>query len=117
MQTQRFPERRPVLFSFLLVLLLVAIQAMGVVAAERMDLLPTSLQIFTGCALALALSAILFVPALALVVGNLTFGISQAPFMTIVVAAVAAASSGFVEEVVFRGLMLRAFLPRGHGQR
>jgi membrane protease YdiL (CAAX protease family) len=112
---------------------------MGVVAAERMDLLPTSLQIFTGCALALALSAIvsalrwweaigfrrpervaslvLFVPALALVVGNLTFGISQAPFMTIVVAAVAAASSGFVEEVVFRGLMLRAFLPRGHGQR
>jgi uncharacterized protein len=135
MQTQRFPERRPILFSFLLVLLLVAIQAVGVVVAERMGLPPTSLQIFTGCALALALSAIvsalrwwgaigfrrpervaslvLFIPALALLVGNLTFGISQAPFLAIAVATVAAASSGFVEEVVFRGLMLRAFLPRG----
>jgi len=107
----------------------------GVVVAQRMGLPPTSLRIFTECALALAVIAIvsslrwwgaigfrrpesfaslvLFVPALALFVGNLTFGIGPKSFSVIAVAAVVAATSGFVEEVVFRGLMLRAFLPKG----
>lgn len=135
MPTPRFPERRPVLFSFLIVLLLVAMQAVGVVVATRMGLPPTSLRVLTECALVLALIAIvsslrwwgtigfrrpesvaslvLFVPALALLVGNLTFGIGPKSLSAIAVAALLAATSGFVEEVVFRGLMLRAFLPKG----
>ena len=135
MPTLRLPERRPILFSFLIVLLLVAMQAVGVVVATRMGLPPTSLRVFTECALALALiviisslrwwgaigfrrpesvaSLVLYVPAIALLVGNLTFGIGQRSFSAIAVAAVVAATSGFVEEVVFRGLMLRAFLPKG----
>jgi len=135
MPTPRFPERRPVVFSVLIVLLLVAMQAVGVVVATRMGLPPTSLRIYTECALALAViaivsslrwwraigfrrpesfaSLILYVPALALLVGNLTFGIAPKSLSAIAVAALLAATSGFVEEVVFRGLMLRAFLQKG----
>jgi uncharacterized protein len=128
-------ERHPFRFSFLLLLLLVLVQAAGVVIASRVGLPASSIGTFTEIVLALILIILVsrlrwwneigfrklehpadllyFLPALALPIGNLTFGIAVTEVSALLSFATLAIASGFVEEVIFRGLILRAFVPRG----
>ena len=52
-------------------------------------------------------------PALILPIGNLTFGIQPLALPVVLNFLILAAASGLIEEIAFRGLILRAFLPRG----
>jgi membrane protease YdiL (CAAX protease family) len=135
MKNLRFSEKHPFLFSFLMLLLLVIVQAAGVVIAQLMDLPLTSFSGYTEAVLVIILviivsklgwwqeigfrkperptNLLLFLPALALTIGNLTFGIAITQGTALLIFAFLAVTSGFVEEVIFRGLMLRAFLPKG----
>jgi membrane protease YdiL (CAAX protease family) len=135
MNNFRFAEKHPFSFSFLLLLMLVIVQAVGVGIAQQTGLPLNKLTVYTEFVLAFLLviivtrlgwwkeigfrkpatlaSLLLYLPALALPIGNLTFGFSAIQPFTLLNAALVAAFSGFVEEVTFRGLMLRAFLPRG----
>jgi membrane protease YdiL (CAAX protease family) len=135
MEKTTFADKRPWLFSLLLVLLLVIVQAAGVVTAQRRGLPSNTFGVYTEIVLVVILATItsrmkwwskigfgrvenpaillLFLPALALVIGNLSFGIAVRQAPALLTFALLAITSGFVEEVVFRGLMLRAFLPRG----
>lgn len=128
-------ERHPLRFSLLLLLLLIVVQAVGVGAAQQMGLPPTTFAVYTEAFLAVILALfvsllhwwpeigfrlpaarsrlLLFLPALALPLGNLTFGIAERAWPALLSAALLALLSGFVEEVAFRGLMLRAFRPTG----
>lgn len=135
MENLHFGEKHPFRFSFLMLLLLVVVQAAGVVIAQQMGLPLTSFGGYTEAVLAIILviivsrlgwwqeigfrkperlaSLLLFLPALALTFGNLTFGIAATQVSALLTFAFLAVTSGFVEEVLFRGLMLRAFLPQG----
>jgi uncharacterized protein len=128
-------QRQPFRFSFLLLLLLVLVQAAGVVIAGRTGLPASRVGIVTELVLALILiilvsrlgwwkeigfrkpehpaDLLLFLPALALPIGNLTFGVAVTGVSAFLSLATLAMASGFVEEVIFRGLMLRAFAPGG----
>jgi uncharacterized protein len=128
-------ERHPFRFSFLLLLMLVLVQAAGVVIAGRTGLPASRVGIVTELVLALMLvilvsrlrwwkeigyrkpehpaDLLIFLPALALPIGNLTFGIAVTGVSALLSFATLAIASGFVEEVMFRGLMLRAFAPGG----
>ena len=138
MENSNFAEKHPVWFSIILLILLVFIQSVGVAAATIMELPPTSFGVYTELVLTLLLvilvsrmkwwreigyrkaarpaMLLLFLPALVLPIGNLTFGIAVSALPALLNFALLAATSGFVEETVFRGLMLRAFLPRGKWQ-
>jgi membrane protease YdiL (CAAX protease family) len=116
-------------------LLFFLVNGAGVVAARRLGRPPASFAAYTDLALAILLaiivsrmhwwghigfrraqrpaSLILFLPAFALAIGNLTFGIHVTQLRELLAASVLAATSGFAEEVAFRGLMLRALLRRG----
>lgn len=135
MKNFRFAEKHPFFFSFLLLLMLVIAQAVGVGIAQQTGMPLNKLTVYTEFVLAFLLviivtrlgwwkeigfrkaatlaSLLLFLPALALPIGNLTFGFSAIQSFALLNAVLVAAFSGFVEEVTFRGLMLRAFLPRG----
>lgn len=135
MQNLPFPGKHPLQFSVLLLVLILIIQAAGVVIAQQLGLPLTHFSVYSEVILSLILvilvsrlgwwqeigfrklerygSLVLFLPALALPLGNLTFGIAAMPGSALAASAVLALTSGFVEEVVFRGLMLRAFLPQG----
>jgi len=135
MKKIRFAEKNPFLFSFLLLLMLVFVQAVGVGIAQQIELPLNKLTVYTEFILVFLLviivarsrwwkeigfrkpatraSLLLFIPALALPIGNLTFGFSAIQFSMLLNAVLVAAFSGFVEEVTFRGIMLRAFQPRG----
>lgn len=135
MKSGSFAERHPFVFSFALILLFFLISAAGVIAAQRRGLPASTFAVYSEIALAIALSAIvwrmgwwekigfrrpggsrallLYLPALILVAGNLTFGIHVTALPALLTFALLAALSGFVEELTFRGLMLTAFLPRG----
>lgn len=56
---------------------------------------------------------LLYLPAFILPVGSLSFGVAVTALPALLSFALLAAASGFVEEVIFRGLMLRALRPRG----
>lgn len=135
MEKFTFVEKRPWLFSLLLIVLLIIVQALGVAAAQLKGLPPSTFGIYTEILLAIitiiivskmkwwqrigfhkadnSASLLIFLPALALVIGNLTFGIAVTRAPALLTFALLAITSGFVEEVIFRGLMLRAFQPRG----
>jgi uncharacterized protein len=134
MDSQNFAEKRPWIFSFLILLLLLLVQSAGVAAAQIMGLPARSLAVYSEIALVVLLviivsalrwwrkigyapadgqTLLVFLPALALLVDNLTFGIYESHLPALLMFAVLGLASGFVEETVFRGLMLRAFLPRG----
>lgn len=128
-------ERHPFRFALLLLLLLIIVQAVGVGAAQQMGLTPTTFAVYTEALLALILlviiwrlhwwreigfrrapgrtSLLLFLPALVIPLGNLTFGIGMHEGPALLSFALLGLLSGFVEEVTFRGLMLRAFRPGG----
>jgi len=128
-------ERHPFRFSLLLLVLLVLVQAAAVVIAGLAGLPASRVGLYTEIALALILvvlisrlrwwdaigfrklehpaSLLIFLPALALPLGNLTFGITVTQLAALLGFAALAIASGFVEEVIFRGLMLRAFMPSG----
>jgi membrane protease YdiL (CAAX protease family) len=128
-------ERHPFRFSFLLILLLVLVQAAGVVVGRRVGLPASGVGAFTEFVLALILVSLVsglrwwsdigfrkpkqpadllvFLPALALPIGNLTFGVAVTQLSALLSVATLAIASGFVEEVIFRGLILRAFAPSG----
>lgn len=131
----RFAERQPLIFSLLILLLLLFVNAAGVAVAQQIGLPPQTFNLYTEVALVVVLVILVsamrwwreigfrkvdssrtygyFLPSLALVVGSLSFGVYITNPRALLVFAVIAAASGFVEEVIFRGLMLRAFLPRG----
>ena len=131
----RFAERQPLVFSLLILALLLAVNAAGVAAAQAMSLPPQSFSLVTEIVVVIVLAIVVsamrwwreigfrkaespkallwFLPALALTAGSLSFGIYTTEIRALLVFAVLAAASGFVEETIFRGLMLRAFLPRG----
>ncbi len=135
MENITFIGKRPWLFSLLLLLLLIIVQALGVAAAQLMELPPNTFNVYTEILLTITMiiivsqmkwwqrigfhhadnsvSLLIFLPALALVIGNLTFGIAVTRAPVLLTFALLAITSGFVEEVIFRGLMLRAFQPRG----
>ena len=135
MKSQRAFEKHPYAFSFLLLILFFVINAVGVILADRAGLPPASYALYTELALVVILVGIVFLlgwwgeiglrrpqsaaalllylPALAVLLGNLTFGIYIQNLPDLVNYFLLACASGFVEELVFRGLMLRAFLPRG----
>lgn len=135
MPTKKFPEKRPVLFSVLVLLVYFIVQAAGVVSATRLGLPLTTFAFYSQIVLTLILIGVtsglhwwtdigfrkpknwaslwLFLPGLALVIGNLTFGIHVTQIPALILFFSLAIASGFTEEVTFRGLILRAFLPRG----
>lgn len=135
MDSARLAERRPVGFSLLILLVFFVVGGGGVAAARSMGRPPTDFVLYSESGLALIVAVIvskmcwwreigfrrparlthvvLFCPAFVPVVGNLTFGIHVTDASLLVTAAALAAMSGFVEEAAFRGLMVRAFLPRG----
>lgn len=137
METEGFPQRRPYLFSFMLLLLLIVVNGAGVAIAQSTGLPLTSIVVYTELALAIILVVIvsklgwwqeigfrkatrpgvlwLFAPSLALFLGNLTFGIHVTHASALATFTLLALLSGFVEEVIFRGLILRALLSRGEG--
>jgi hypothetical protein len=138
METLNAAEKHPYRFSLILLLLLVFIQSVGVAAATTMELPANSFGVYTEIVLTIILvllvtrmkwwreigyrkaappaMLLLYLPALVLPIGNLTFGIAVSALPALLNFALLAATSGFVEETVFRGLMLRAFLPRGKWQ-
>ena len=131
MNEPNIAESHPIIFSLALLLLLIIIQGVGVGAAQQMGLPPSSFATYTEIVLAFILLALvtalrwwreiglrpgegqagllLYLPALALPLGNLTFGIVEDAWPVLLNYALLALLSGFVEEVAFRGLMLRAF--------
>jgi membrane protease YdiL (CAAX protease family) len=135
MNSQGMAEKHPYAFSVLLLVLFFVVNAVGVFLAARAGLQPTSYALYTELALVVILAVIvvwlgwwveiglrrprtaaallLYLPALVILLGNLTFGIHVQNLPDLVNYFVLACASGFVEELVFRGLMLRAFLPRG----
>ena len=135
MKNLRAVERHPFRFIFLLLLLLVLVQAAGVVIGSQLGLPASRVGTFTELVLALILvilvsrlrwwkeigfrkpehpaDLLIFLPALALPIGNLTFGVAVTEVSALLSFATLAIASGFVEEVIFRGLMLRAFAPGG----
>ncbi len=142
MKSQNAFEKHPYGFSILLLILFFVVNAAGVILAGRAGLPLTSYALYTELALVVILAVVtfwlgwwseiglrlpqsaaallLYLPALAVVLGNLTFilgcascGIQIQNLPDLVNYFVLACASGFVEELVFRGLMLRAFLPRG----
>lgn len=135
MKRSHLARRRPYLFSFLIVMLLLLVNGSGVVIARQVGLSPTALALYTELLLTAVLIVIvsklrwwekigfrkadrpaqlwLFVPSLALFIGNLTFGVYVTQPGALLSFALLAATSGFVEEVIFRGLILHSLLPRG----
>jgi hypothetical protein len=135
MKRSTFAERHPFAFSLLLLLLLLVVQGAGVAIAQSRGLPATTFGAYTGLLLALLLAVIvtrlgwwreigfrsaespaallLYLPAFILPLGSLTFGIALSALPALLNFALLAAASGFVEEDTFRGLVLRAFLPRG----
>ena len=138
MNTPTSIENHPFRFSIFILLTLVIVQGIGVTIASLLGQSPDSFGVYTEIVLSLVLvilisklgwwqeigfrkpvhpaKLLLFLPALALPLGNLTFGISVAQMSVLLNFALLAIASGFVEEGLFRGLMLRAFLPRGKWQ-
>lgn len=135
MDLEGFSRRKPYLFSFLLLFALLVTNGTAVTVAEIIGAPLTSAVIYSELALAIILLLVisrlrwwkeigfkkpersktvwLFAPAFLLVLGNLTFGIGEVDAGLLLSFAVLAALSGFVEEVIFRGLMLRALIVRG----
>jgi membrane protease YdiL (CAAX protease family) len=139
MNETRFAERHPIWFSFLLILLLFISGALAVVASQVTKLPPTTFtvysEMFLVVVLVILISAIrwwrgigyraassardllLYTPALVLVIGNLIaniiVGIKVTTLPALLSILLLGLLSGFAEETIFRGLMLRAFLPRG----
>ena len=135
MERKHWAERHPWIFSILLILLILFINGAGVAAAQMMNLPPTTFAAYTEIVLAVVVAIIvtgmrwwrgigyrradsartllLFLPALVLFIGNLTFGVYVTQPQALLIFAVLAAASGFVEETIFRGLILRSFLPKG----
>lgn len=130
-----FPERRPVIFGFLVILAFFLAGAAGVVAAQITHQPANAYTVYSQAGL-LALFAIfitamrwwgaigfrparsarslaLYLPALILFIANLTFGIQPIALPALVNFALIAILSGLIEEAAFRGMILRAFLPRG----
>lgn len=130
-----FPQRRPYLFSVLLLFMLVLVNGIAVTLTQIVKAPLTSVVIYAELVLAAILVLIiaklrwwnqigfkkperpgtvrLFAPAFLLVLGNLTFGIDAIDAGALGSFGILAALSGFVEEVIFRGLMLRSIVVRG----
>ncbi len=135
MKLQTFAEHHPWLFSILVVLLIFIVNGVGVVIATRISFPPTTFATYTELALMIifvlivsrmhwwtrigfhqmrsARAAALYLPAFIPVVGNLIFGVRVRAIPAVLAFLVLAALVGFVEETAFRGLILRAFQPRG----
>jgi uncharacterized protein len=135
MEQKRFMERRPFVFSILMVLLLFFINGAGVAAAQINGLPAATFAIYTQLAMVAVLvilvsglrlwgeigmraagsaqSLMIYAPGLLPVIGNLSFGFQASPFPIVMGFLLLALTSGFNEELIFRGLILRAFLPRG----
>lgn len=134
MEQTSFAKRRPYLFTALIVLIIVAVYLLAGTATVLLRL-PFPLYLIANTCLALIFAALLtgmhwwrevgfralpsrrtlwlytlpFVPVL----GNLIFGIKAQGWGHILTYLVLATLVGFVEEVAFRGLILRALAPRG----
>ncbi len=135
MESRSLAERHPWLFSILILLLIFAVNAVGVVIARRVGFPATTFATYTELALVIlfviVVSAMgwwrrigfrqsgsqqamaLYLPAFIPVLGNLIFGVRVRAIPVILGFLVLAAAVGFVEETAFRGLILRAFMPRG----
>jgi membrane protease YdiL (CAAX protease family) len=139
MARARFAENRPVLFSFLLILLLFSSGALAVVASRIANLPPANFLIYGEVILVVVLTVLIsaihwwkgigyrpasssrdlliYAPALVLVIGNLIvnirLGVAVDTVSAVLNILLLGLLSGFAEETIFRGLMLRAFLPRG----
>lgn len=135
MNVPGFARRQPLLFSLLLLLTLFLVNGTAVTVSQIRNVPLTSVVVYSELVMAVLLVLIvskmgwwreigfrkpersgtmwLYVPALLLPVGNLTFGVDVTGGDALLSFAVLAALSGFVEEVIFRGLMLRAWTARG----
>lgn len=135
----RFAERHPIFFSFLLLLLFFFSGAAAVIAGRVTKLPPATFTVYSELLLVVVLVIIvsamrwwrgigyraaasprdllIYAPALVLVVGNLVanliIGVTVTSLPGLANILLLGLLSGFAEETVFRGLMLRAFLPRG----
>lgn len=128
-------QQRPYRFCLLLLLVLIVANAAALAVSRSMGVPVTFVLVFSELLVAALLVLIvfrlgwwseigftrperpgalwLFAPALLLPLGNLTFGLAPVAARELLLFALLAALSGFVEEVIFRGLMLRALLVRG----
>ena len=135
MKLNLFAKKHPLFFSFLIIFIFFLMNGIGVFIAQRRGLSPTSYSLYIEIGLAIFFSGIvssmrwwkkigfkkpdqsrhllLYLPSLALILGNLTFGIHITALPMLLVYLVTALLSGFVEETAFRGLILQAFTGRG----
>ncbi len=135
MESRTFAERHPWLFSILILLLIFAVNGVGVVVAGRVGLPPTTFATYTELTLLVLFviivsvmgwwrrigfrpvgssqSLALYLPAFIPVVGNLIFGVRVRAIPAILLFLLLSLAVGFVEETAFRGLILRSFMPRG----
>ncbi len=132
----RFSQRRPYLFSTLIVLMVILVYLIAGTVAHFLNLPNTSLYLIGNLILTLLTGILLstmhlwresglvrplrrpadfalfwpaFIPALV----NLLFGIQAPSAAAVLVWMVLALTVGFVEEGLFRGLILHALAPRG----
>ncbi len=134
MEPQTFAERRPWLFSILILLIIFIVNGVGVAAATVMKLPPTSFAAYTELTLVIvvawivssmhwwrhvgyhqprsARAILLFLPAFIPVLGNMIFGVRVRALPAVLAFFLLSAAVGFVEETAFRGLILQAFRPR-----
>lgn len=137
MQPNSFAMRRPYLFSALIVILILAVFLIAGTAVFMLEPSNPDLSLYFIANLSLS---VIFLILLAVrrwwksvglqapsqrqplwlyalpvlpVLSNLVFGIQARSFTNILLYALLALAIGFVEEVAFRGLILRALAPRG----
>jgi uncharacterized protein len=130
-----FTDRHPYLFVGLLEVLVIIVYLLAGAAATILSLPTVSLYLAANIVLAIVTAGILtathrwrevgfralssprVLPLFALpfvpVLFNLAFGVQTQSVNDVLIFLLLAASVGFVEEAIFRGLMLRAIAPRG----
>ncbi len=135
LDSSTFAERHPWLFSILVVLLIFIVNGVGVAFAMRLGFPPTTYAAYSELALVVFFVLIvsgmrwwgrigfhqvrspqaiaLYLPAFIPVLGNLIFGVRVRAVPAVLAYLLLASAVGFVEETAFRGLILRAFRPRG----
>ena len=128
-------QQRPYRFCLLLLLMLLMANAAALAVSRSIGVPVTFVLVFSELLVAALLALIvsrlswwseigftrperpgalwLFAPALLLPLGNLTFGLAPVGPRALLLFSILAVLSGFVEEVIFRGLMLRSLLARG----
>jgi hypothetical protein len=135
MQPTSFATQRPYLFATLLIVAIIVVYLAAGTAAGLLQLLPIHLYLIANVALAILAAALLTrlrfwnesgfrrLPAprdlllywlpFSVVLVNLAFGIRSMSWGQAAFYLILAALIGFAEEVLFRGLILRAVAPRG----